>query len=45
MIMNNKRINNKFLKYCPEHYQEIENYELAKADDFKGWICHHRNGE
>ena len=40
--MNNKRINNKFLKYCPEHYQEIENYELAKADDFKG---HHRNGE
>lgn len=43
--MNNKRINNKFLKYCPEHYQEIENYELAKADDFKGWICHHRNGE
>lgn len=35
----------KFLKYCPEHYQEIENYELAKADNFKGWICHHRNGE
>lgn len=24
---------------------EIENYELAKADNFKGWICHHRNGE
>lgn len=28
----------------------IENYELAKKDNFKGWICHHRleltlNGE
>lgn len=20
----------------------IENYELAKADNFKGWVCHHR---
>lgn len=20
----------------------IENYELAKADDFKGWVIHHR---
>ena len=35
----------KFLKYCPEHYQEIENYELAKSDNFVGWVCHHRNGE
>lgn len=34
-----------YLKFCPEHYTEIENYELAKADNFKGWICHHRNGE
>ena len=33
------------LKFCPDHYTEIENYELAKADDFVGWICHHRNGE
>lgn len=33
-----------YMKYCPEHYTEIENYELAKADNFKGWICHHRNG-
>ena len=33
------------IKFCPEHYMEIENYELAKADNFKGWICHHRNGE
>lgn len=28
----------------------VENYELAKKDNFKGWICHHRleltlNGE
>lgn len=35
----------KFMKYCPNHYKEIENYELALADNFKGWICHHRNGE
>lgn len=31
--------------YCPERYTEIENYELAKADNFKGWQCHHRLGE
>lgn len=34
-----------YMHYCPEHYTEIENYELAKADNFIGWICHHRNGE
>ena len=33
-----------FIKFCPEHYTEIENYELAKADNFVGWVCHHRNG-
>lgn len=22
--------------------EQIENYELAKADDFKGWVIHHR---
>ncbi len=22
--------------------EEIENYQLALADDFKGWHCHHR---
>ena len=31
--------------YC-EHYcddiENIENYEKAKADNFKGWDCHHR---
>lgn len=31
--------------YCPNHYKEIENYELALKDNFVGWICHHRNGE
>lgn len=35
----------KWMKYCPEHYTEIENYDLALVDNFKGWICHHRNGE
>ena len=34
----------KWMKYCPEHYMEIENYDLALADNFKGWVCHHRNG-
>lgn len=31
----------RLLGYCKE-YQNIENYELAKADDFKGWEIHHR---
>ena len=30
-----------FERYCKD-YQNIENYEKAKADDFKGWHCHHR---
>ena len=30
-----------FEKYC-ENYQDIENYEKAKKDNFKGWECHHR---
>lgn len=34
-----------YKKYCPEHYEEIKNYELAKADNFVGWVCHHINGE
>lgn len=32
----------RLLGYCKE-YWNIENYELAKADNFKGWVCHHRN--
>lgn len=34
----------RYMEYCPEHYEEIENYQLAKADNFVGWVCHHRNG-
>ena len=31
----------KFERYCKE-YKNIENYEAAKKDNFKGWDCHHR---
>ena len=30
-----------FERYC-KNYQDIENYEKAKKDNFKGWECHHR---
>ena len=30
-----------FEKFCKEP-EKIENYEKAKADNFKGWECHHR---
>ena len=30
-----------FEKYCKD-YQDIENYEKAKKDNFTGWHCHHR---
>ena len=30
-----------FNRYC-KNYQDIENYEKAKKDNFKGWECHHR---
>ena len=30
------------LKYYCKDYENIENYEKAKADDFIGWDCHHR---
>lgn len=36
-----KSINAK--KYCKEDISNIENYELAKADNFKGWVIHHRD--
>lgn len=29
-------------QYCSEDISLIENYALAKADNFKGWCCHHR---
>ena len=28
-------------RFCKEP-EKIENYEKAKADNFKGWECHHR---
>lgn len=31
----------KFERYCKD-YENIENYEAAKKDNFKGWHCHHR---
>ena len=30
-----------FEKFCKD-YENIENYDKAKADDFKNWECHHR---
>ena len=30
-----------YKQYCKEP-ENIENYEKAKADNFKGWECHHR---
>ena len=30
-----------FEKFCKD-YKNIENYEKAAADNFKGWCCHHR---
>ena len=30
-----------FEKFCKD-YENIENYEKAKKDNFKGWDCHHR---
>ena len=32
-----------FKYYCKD-YENIENYEKAKADDFKNWEVHHRLG-
>ena len=40
-----KRTSKNHIKFCPDHYTEIENYDLALADNFVGWVCHHRNGE
>ena len=30
-----------YKQYCKD-YEKIENYEKAKAENFKGWHCHHR---
>lgn len=29
-------------EYSCNDIENVENYELAKADNFKGWHCHHR---
>lgn len=29
--------------YCKEDPSLIENYDHAKADNFKGWVVHHRD--
>lgn len=29
-------------EYICDDIENVENYELAKADNFKGWQCHHR---
>ena len=40
----NMKINKKtYQAFCIENeWKLIENYELAKADNFEGWDCHHR---
>ena len=30
------------MKYCCEDISKIENYDLAKRDNFRGWVIHHR---
>ena len=30
------------LKHICKDFENIENYEKAKGDNFKGWDCHHR---
>lgn len=32
----------KRLKHICKDFENIENYEKALADNFKGWVCHHR---
>ena len=34
-------MSHEFERYCKD-YEKIENYEVAKKDDFIGWECHHR---
>ena len=29
-------------KYYCDNIENVENYEQAKSDNFKGWCCHHR---
>ena len=34
-------MSHEFERYCKD-YENIENYQKAKKDNFKGWDCHHR---
>ena len=38
-----KQMSQNFRRYCKD-YEDIENYDKAKADNFLGWCCHHRKG-
>lgn len=33
-----------FERYCKD-FENIENYEKARKDNFEGWCCHHIKGE
>lgn len=33
-----------YKQYC-EDIENVENFDKAKADNFKSWCCHHRKGE
>ena len=33
----------KFKRFC-KNPENIENYDKAAADNFVGWVCHHRKG-
>ena len=41
LITEVEQMKHNFEKYCKD-YENIENYEKAKADNFIGWECHHR---
>ena len=40
-LIQEKQVKHTFERYCKD-YENIENYEAAKKDNFKGWECHHR---
>lgn len=42
IINKDKAIEFRLTRYCKD-YTQIENYDKAKADNFIGWHCHHRD--
>lgn len=40
-FLNDMKYTSVLNKYCKD-YTKIENYDKALADNFKGWVCHHR---